>query len=104
MEGLSGHFVLRIAAKSSLGPLLAPFLDSLRRGILGNPYAAGRIPTYLTVMGLTLHTIFPLLGSMGDINVGIVALLANIVLVAVSLVTRTSTVVDEAGRQASTNV
>ena len=105
MEGLSGHFVLRIAAKSSLGPLLAPFLDSLRRGILGNLYAAGRIPTYLTVMGLTLRTIFPLLGSMGDINVGIVALLANIVvLVAVSLVTRTSTVVDEAGRQASTNV
>ncbi len=56
-------------------------------------------------MGLTLRTIFPLLGSMGDINVGIVALLANIVvLVAVSLVIRTSTVVDEAGRQASTNV
>ena len=97
--------MLRIAAKSSLGPLLAPFLDSLRRGILGNPYAAGRILTYLTVMGLTLRTIFPLLGSMGDINVGIVALLANIVaLVAVSLVTRTSMVVDEAGRQASTNV
>jgi hypothetical protein len=41
---------------------------------------------------------FPFLGSMGDINVGIVALLANVVvLVAVSLATRTSTATDKAG-------
>jgi hypothetical protein len=47
---------------------------------------------------------FPFLGSMGDINVGIVALLVNtVVLVAVSFATRTSTVAGEAGRHASTN-
>ena len=30
-EGFSVHFVLRIVAKSSLGPLLVPFSDSLSR-------------------------------------------------------------------------
>jgi cytochrome b subunit of formate dehydrogenase len=55
------------------------------------------ILTYLTVTGLTLRAIFPSLGSLGDINVGIVALLANVVvLVAVSL-THTSTATDKAG-------
>lgn len=49
------------------------------------------IVTYLTVAGLTLRTMFPVLGSLGDINVGIVALLANVVvLVGVSLATRTT--------------
>jgi len=47
----------------------------------------------------------PVLGLVVGGMVGIVALLANIVvLIAVSLVTRTSTVVHEAGRRASTNV
>jgi solute:Na+ symporter, SSS family len=56
------------------------------------------ILTYLTVTGLTLRAIFPSLGSLGDINVGIVALHANVVvLVAVSLTTRTSTATDKAG-------
>ena len=54
--------------------------------------------TRLTVMGLTPHAIFPSLGSMGDINVGVVALLANaFVLVAVSLATRTTVATDKAG-------
>jgi hypothetical protein len=30
-SGFSVHFALRIAAKSSLGPLLVPFSDSLSR-------------------------------------------------------------------------
>ena len=56
------------------------------------------IVTYLTVTGLTLRAIFPSLGSLGDIHVGVVALLANVVvLVAVSLATRTSTAIDKAG-------
>jgi SSS family solute:Na+ symporter len=56
------------------------------------------VVTYLTVTGLTLRAIFPFLGSMGDINVDVIVLLANVVvLVAVSLTTRTSTATDEAG-------
>lgn len=56
-------------------------------------------------MNVALLIIFAFLGSMGDINVGIVALLVNtVVLVAVSFATRTSTVADEAGRHASTSV
>jgi len=39
-SGFSVHFALRIAAKSSLGPLLVPFSDSLRVAILGN-WASG---------------------------------------------------------------
>ena len=51
------------------------------------------VVTYLTVTETQLPAVFPFLGSVGDTNVGIVALLANIVvLVAVSLVTRPSTV------------
>ncbi len=49
-------------------------------------------------MALTLRTIFPSLGSVGDINVGVMALLANVVvLVAVSLATRTTMTTDKAG-------
>ena len=56
------------------------------------------IVTHLTLTGLTLRAIFPSLGSLGDFNIGIVALLANVVvLVAVSLTTRTSTATDKAG-------
>ena len=68
---------------------------------MGGPSALGyeqTILTYLTVTGLTLRAIFPSLGSLGDINVGIVAQLANVVvLVAVSLTTLTSTATDKAG-------
>src|SRR5215210_94791 len=54
------------------------------------------IVTYLTVAGVTLRAILPFLGSIGDTNVGIVALLANIiVVVAVSLATRPSTLARE---------
>jgi SSS family solute:Na+ symporter len=54
------------------------------------------IVTYLEVFQIKLRVIFPFLGSLGDTNVGIVALLANtVVLVAVSLATRTSTVAEE---------
>ncbi len=95
---------------------VAQLLPSVLFSLMGNDFAtkwgaaAGilvgvGIVTYLTIAGLTLRAIFPFLGSMGDINVGIVALLVNIViLVAVSLATRASTVADEAGRHASTNV
>jgi hypothetical protein len=49
-------------------------------------------------MGLTLRAIFPSLVSMGDINVGVVALLANaFVLVAVSHATRITMTTDKAG-------
>jgi solute:Na+ symporter, SSS family len=59
------------------------------------------IVTYLTVAGITLRAIFPFLGSIGDTNVGIVALVANIVVLAVvSLATRPSTVAGEAGQRA----
>ena len=59
------------------------------------------VVTYLTVTETQLRAVFPALGSVGDTNVGIVALLANIVvLVAVSLATRPSTVADEAGQRA----
>ncbi len=59
------------------------------------------IVTYLEVFQIKLRAVFPFLGSVGDTNVGIVALVANIVvLVAVSLATRTSTVADEAGQRA----
>jgi Na+/proline symporter len=56
------------------------------------------VVTYLPATGLTLRAIFPSLGSLGDFNIRIVALLANVVvLVAVSLTTRTSTATDKAG-------
>jgi hypothetical protein len=49
-------------------------------------------------MGITLRAIFPSPGSMGDINVDVVALLANaFVLVAVSPATRTTMTTDKAG-------
>ena len=54
------------------------------------------IVTYLTVFEVQLRAVFPALGAWGDTNVGIVALLANIVvLVVVSLVTRPSTVAEK---------
>jgi SSS family solute:Na+ symporter len=54
------------------------------------------IVTYLTVFEVKLCAVFPFLGSLGDTNVGIVALLANIVvLVVVSFATRPSTVAKE---------
>jgi Na+/proline symporter len=56
------------------------------------------IATYLTVTGFTLRALFLSLGSLGDINVGVIALLANVVvLVAVSLTTRTTMITGEAG-------
>jgi hypothetical protein len=54
--------------------------------------------TYLLATGLTLRALFPSLGSLGDINVGVIALLADVfVLVAFSLATRTSTARDKVG-------
>ena len=82
-------------------------LPALLFSLVGNNFAtkwgaaAGilvAVVTYLTVTGLTLRASFPFLGSMGDINVDVIVLLANVVvLVAVSLTTRTSTATDEAG-------
>lgn len=44
---------------------------------------------YVNVAGVSLRSLFPSLGSLGDTNIGIVALLVNVVvLVAVSLATR----------------
>jgi len=95
---------------------VAQLLPSVLFSLMGNTFAtkwgaaAGilvgvAIVTYLTIAGLTLRVLFPLLGSLGDINVGVVALLANIiVLVAGSLVTRTSTLPDETGRHTSRNI
>src|SRR5918994_339421 len=54
------------------------------------------IVAYLEVFQIKLRAVFPALGSLGDTNVGIVAMLANIVvLVVVSLATRPSTVAKE---------
>src|SRR5918994_1822430 len=54
------------------------------------------IVAYLEVFQIKLRAVFPALGSLGDTNVGIVAMLANIiVLVLVSLATRPSTVAEE---------
>jgi solute:Na+ symporter, SSS family len=50
------------------------------------------VVTYLTVFNVSLRAVLPFLGSWGDTNVGIVALIVNlIVLVVVSLATRTAT-------------
>jgi SSS family solute:Na+ symporter len=51
------------------------------------------VVAYLTVFEVKLREVFPALGSLGDTNVGIVALLVNlIVMVAVSFATRPSKV------------
>src|SRR5215218_4234514 len=54
-RGSSGHFVLRIGTKSSLGPLLVPFSDSLRRIILGNPDSYTRIPIRYRGVYMLVH-------------------------------------------------
>ena len=85
--------------------LLPSLLFSLTANNLATKWGAAAgilvgvaIVTHLTLTGLTLRAIFPSLGSLGDFNIGIVALLANVVvLVAVSLTTRTSTATDKAG-------
>jgi solute:Na+ symporter, SSS family len=65
-------------------------------GAAAGIFAGVAIVTYLTVAGVTLRTLFPFLGPLGDTNVGIVALIANVVvLVIVSLATRPSTVAKE---------
>ena len=54
------------------------------------------IVAYLETFQIKLRAVFPALGSLGDTNVGIVAMLANIiVLLVVSLATRPSTVAEE---------
>jgi Na+/proline symporter len=67
-------------------------------GAVAGILVGAAVVTYLTVMGLTLRPIFPSLGSVGDISVGVIALLANVVvLVAVSLAIRTTMTTDKAG-------
>ncbi|MCA1729672.1 MAG: sodium:solute symporter [Actinobacteria bacterium] len=52
--------------------------------------------SYLTIADVKLRAVFPFLGSLGDTNIGVVALLLNIaVLVVVSFATRPSTVARE---------
>ena len=54
------------------------------------------IVAYLETFQIKLRAVFPTLGALGDTNVGIVAMLANIiVLLVVSLATRPSTVAEE---------
>src|SRR5215211_7482120 len=54
------------------------------------------IVAYLETFQIKLRAVFPALGALGDTNVGIVAMLANIiVLLVVSLATRPSTVAEE---------
>jgi len=85
--------------------LLPPLLFSLAKNNLATKWGAGAgilvgvaVVTYLTVMGPTLRSLFPSLGSLGDINDGVIALLANtIVLVAISLATHTTMPPDKAG-------
>jgi hypothetical protein len=54
-SGFSVHFALRIAAKSSLGLLLVPFSDSLRRRVLGNSGTLG----YEAGQGSNEHLVRP---------------------------------------------
>lgn len=80
--------------------LVTQLLPALLFSLLPNTFvtkwgaAAGIIAgvatvTYVIVAGISLRGLFPSLGSLGDTNIGIVALLVNvIVLVAVSLATR----------------
>jgi SSS family solute:Na+ symporter len=97
--------LLALLGSSHVTQLLLALLFSLAGNNFATKWGAGAgivvgvgIVTYLTITGITLRAIFPSLGSLGDINVGVVALLANVlVLVAVSLTTRTSTANDEAG-------
>jgi solute:Na+ symporter, SSS family len=54
------------------------------------------VVTYLTVFDVELRTVFPALGSLGDTNVGVVALLVNVVvLIGFSLAIRPTTVARE---------
>ena len=97
--------LLALLGAAYVTQLLPPVLFSLMGNNFATKWGAAAgilvgvgIVTYLIVTGLTLRAIFPALGSLGDINVGIVALLANVVvLVALSLTTRTSTATGKAG-------
>jgi SSS family solute:Na+ symporter len=97
--------LLAVLGISYVAQLVPALLFSLMRNNFANKWGAGAgilvgvaIVTYLTVTGLTLRAIFPSLGSLGDINVGVIALLANVVVVvAISLATRTSTPIDRTG-------
>jgi SSS family solute:Na+ symporter len=100
--------LLAVLGVSYVAQLLPALLFSLMSNNFATKWGAGAgilvgvaIVTYLTLTGLTLRAFFPSLGSLGDINVGVIALLANVVaLVAVSLATRTSTATDKAGASA----
>ena len=102
-------FIFSVGNEKCMADFAAQLLPSLLFSLTVNNFAtkwgaaAGilvgvTVVTYPTVKGLTLHALLPSLGSLGDINVSVIALLANIVvLVAVSLTTRTSTATDKAG-------
>ena len=53
-SGFLVHFALRIAAKSSLGLLLVPFSDSLRRGVPGNSIPSSYNSGWYFVISLPL--------------------------------------------------
>ena len=96
--------LLAVLGVSYVAQLVPALLFSLMSNHFATKWGAGAgilvgvaIVTYLTVTGLTLRAIFPTLGSLGDINVGVIALLANVVVVAVSPATRTSTAAGRAG-------
>jgi solute:Na+ symporter, SSS family len=65
-------------------------------GAAAGVFTGVAVVSYLTIFEVKLRAVFPALGSLGDTNVGIVAMLANVVvLVVVSLATRPSTVAKE---------
>lgn len=65
-------------------------------GAAAGVFTGVAVVSYLTIFDVKLRAVFPALGSLGDTNVGIVAMLVNIVvLVVVSLATRPSTVAKE---------
>ena len=92
-----------------IAQLLPPLLFSLMGDNLANRWGAPRpgfwdlaVVRYLIVAGLTLRAVFPSSGPLGDVNTGVVALLANTsVVVAVSLAIRTSKIGGEPWRRVS---
>jgi SSS family solute:Na+ symporter len=100
--------LLLLLGYSFVTQLFPALLFSLMPNNFVNKWGAGAgvftgvaLVAYLTVFEVKLRGVFPALGAVGDTNIGIVALLVNlIVVVAVSLATRPSTVAGEVGQRA----
>ncbi len=100
--------LLLLLGYSFVTQLFPALLFSLMPNNFVNKWGAGAgvstgvaLVAYLTIFEVKLRGVFPALGSVGDTNIGIVALLVNlIVVVAVSLATRPSAIAGEAGQRA----